>query len=311
MRKVFVGFGFGPIQAGLFLYEAHRSGAFRRLVVSEVDAELVEPVRRNSGHYAMNIARQSGIEPVTVPGVELLSPRDPQDREALVAAIAEADEMATALPSVDIYTAGGEASAASLLRDGLARRHSPLSTVVYAAENHNHAAEILRERLAQGGCPGPDSLQVLNTVIGKMSGVITDAATIKRLNLALVAPGVSRAILVEEFNRILISAVTLPGYRRGITVFSEKPDLLPFEEAKLYGHNAIHALIAYLGGHKGYSTMAEAGADGTIAGIAREAFLDESGAALVRRHGDTGDPLFTPEGYAAYADDLLERMRNP
>ena len=31
----FVGFGFGAIQAGLFLYEAYRSGNFGRLVVAE------------------------------------------------------------------------------------------------------------------------------------------------------------------------------------------------------------------------------------------------------------------------------------
>ena len=30
--RTFVGFGFGAIQAGLFLYEAQQSGAFTRLV---------------------------------------------------------------------------------------------------------------------------------------------------------------------------------------------------------------------------------------------------------------------------------------
>lgn len=42
----------------------------------------------------------------------------------------------------------------------------------------------------------------------------------------------------------------------------------------------------------------------------RAAFLDESGAALIRKHAGL-DPLFTPEGYAAFADDLLARMVNP
>jgi mannitol-1-phosphate/altronate dehydrogenase len=44
--------------------------------------------------------------------------------------------------------------------------------------------------------------------------------------------------------------------------------------------------------------------------LAREAFLAESGAALIARHKGL-DPLFTPAGYQAYADDLLERMTNP
>ena len=94
-------------------------------------------------------------------------------------------------------------------------------------------------------------------------------------------------------------------------MFQEKQDLLPFEEAKLYGHNAIHALIAYLAELKGCLTIAEAGQDTWIMGLARRAFIQESGAALIRRHAALGDRLFTPEGYAEYAEDLLGRMVNP
>jgi mannitol-1-phosphate/altronate dehydrogenase len=144
-----------------------------------------------------------------------------------------------------------------------------------------------------------------------MSGVITDPATIARLNLATMTPAIPKAVLVEEFNRILISQITLPGFTHGIDVFIEKPDLLPFEEAKLYGHNAIHALIAYLAAHRGLTTMADAAAHPDIMATARAAFLDESGAALIRKYAALGDPLFTPAGYAAYADDLLARMVRP
>jgi mannitol-1-phosphate/altronate dehydrogenase len=44
--------------------------------------------------------------------------------------------------------------------------------------------------------------------------------------------------------------------------------------------------------------------------FARKAFIEESGAALIRKHAGL-DPLFTPEGYRNFADDLLERMTNP
>ena len=69
--------------------------------------------------------------------------------------------------------------------------------------------------------------------------------------------------LVEAFNRILISQVSFPpmdgepGFQRGITTFVEKEDLLPFEEAKLYGHNATHALAAYLGSLRGLGRIAD------------------------------------------------------
>ncbi len=312
MSKTYFGFGFGPIQSALFLFEAYQSKNFSRFVVSEVDQALVDAVRRNNGSYTINIARKDRIDPFTLKGIELYNPRNDADREKLIEAIATSDELATALPSVNIYSLGEATSVVDMLCRGLERRTKPFPTIVYAAENNNHAAEILLDHLK--GRIAPDKLagvQILNTVIGKMSGVITDADEINRLKLQTLAPGFSRAVLVEEFNRILISQITLAGYRRGIEVFIEKPDLLPFEEAKLYGHNAIHALIAYLADAKEYRTVADAGGDRKIMDIARHAFIDESGAALIKRYAHLNDSLFTPAGYRAYAEDLLVRMVNP
>jgi mannitol-1-phosphate/altronate dehydrogenase len=153
--------------------------------------------------------------------------------------------------------------------------------------------------------------QVLNTVIGKMSCVITDPAMIRSLGLMTMTPVTPRAILVEEFNRILISRITLPGFRRGIEVLSEKDDLLPFEEAKLYGHNAIHALIGYLSDLRDLPTMADAAHHADIMAIACKAFLDECGRALIAKYSGLNEPLFTTDGFRAYADDLLDRMVRP
>jgi mannitol-1-phosphate 5-dehydrogenase len=310
--KTFAGFGFGPIQSGLFLYEAYCSGNFDRYVIAEVDQALVDAVRAAGGRYVINIAHPDRIEQVEVRGVRLCDPADEADRQELVEAIAQADEMATALPSVRFYDTGDAASVVSLLADGLQRREPSRPAIVYAAENHNHAAEILAEQLsARLPAAALDSIRILNTVVGKMSGVITDADTIRQLGLAPLTPDTPRAVLVERFHHILISRVTLEGFRRGIEVFVEKDDLLPFEEAKLYGHNAIHALIGYLAGLRGLTTMAEAAGHRDIMAIARAAFLDESGAALVKKHQMLGDPLFTTDGYRAYAEDLIQRMVNP
>jgi mannitol-1-phosphate 5-dehydrogenase len=309
--RTFVGFGFGPIQSALFLFEAHQSGNFGRYVVAEIDPVLVRAVRDNGGAYTVNIARPDRIDQVTVSGVELYNPRDEADRGKILAAIGEADELATALPSVNFYDSGDEACVAALLARGLSGRAVRKPALIYAAENHNHAAEILGEKIARYSAGALDHVQILNTVIGKMSGVIGEPAVMRRMGLAPVTPETPRAILVEEFNRILISRVTLAGARRGIEVFAEKDDLLPFEEAKLYGHNAIHALIGYLAEQSGLETMAQAGEDAEIMRIARAAFIDESGAALIGRHAALGDPLFTREGYRQYAEDLLARMIRP
>jgi hypothetical protein len=51
--------------------------------------------------------------------------------------------------------------------------------------------------------------------------------------------------------------------------------------------------------------------DAELLSFGREAFLKESGEALIGTHGKTGDVLFTRAGFASYADDLLQRMTNP
>jgi mannitol-1-phosphate 5-dehydrogenase len=310
MSRTFVGFGFGPIQSALFLYEAYKSGDFGRYVVSEVDQELVDAVRASDGQYTINIARPNRIDQVQVRGVELYNPRQPADRRQIVRAIAQADELATALPSVKLYDAGDQASVAALLAEGLpARDLRP--AVVYAAENDNDAAELLQSAVERRAGRSFDTVQFSDTVIGKMSGVITDPDEIARLNLKPITPHLPRAVLVEEFNRILISRIDLPGFVRGIEVFIEKSDLHPFEEAKLYGHNAIHALIGYLAHERGLTTLAQAADHPELMSIARAAFLEESGAALARKYKHLNDALFSAEGYRAYAEDLLARMVNP
>ena len=98
MSRTFVGFGFGAIQGGLFLPEAFRSGNFSRLVVSEIDAESVAALRADGGTYFCNIAGSFSVETICVEGVEILNPLVDEDRKALVRAISEASELATARP---------------------------------------------------------------------------------------------------------------------------------------------------------------------------------------------------------------------
>jgi len=319
-NRTFVGIGFGAIQAGLFLFEAFKSGGFGRMVVSEVMPELVAAVRRNRGHFRVNIAHPEGVESADVGPIEIHDPAYPESQEALIEAIAEASEIATAVPSVAFYVSNRPGSIHCLLAEGLrlkGRRNGPLA-VIYAAENHNHAAEILREKVFEQIPPQerPEigrRVRFLNTVIGKMSGVVSDPEQIEQQRLEKVTPDDRRAFLVEAFNRILISKIDfedgLPAFQRGIRVFLEKEDLLPFEEAKLFGHNATHALAAYLAMVAGKRYIAEL-KHSAIFSFLREAFIEESGGALVRKYQGV-DPLFTPDGYRDYVDDLLERMTNP
>ena len=61
-NAAFVGFGFGAIQAGLFLYEAHKSGTFSHLVVAEVRPDVIAAVRANGGFYSVNVAHRDAVD---------------------------------------------------------------------------------------------------------------------------------------------------------------------------------------------------------------------------------------------------------
>lgn len=319
--ETFVGFGFGPIQAGVFILEAFRSGRFRRIVIGEILPDIVRSIREEGGRFRLNIAHSDRIELVSLSPVEIEDPAEERDRGRLVDAVFDASEIATAVPSVRFYRTDTPGSIHRILARGLVRRFGPEAreagrpVVIYAAENHNHAAEILEEAVFSEVPAGQrdavrSGTRFLNTVIGKMSGVIVAPHEKKLTTLTSRDP---RAFLVESFNRILISRIRFDPprvFRRGIQVFEEKDDLLPFEEAKLYGHNAAHALAAYLAVRMGLTRIEELrGAEGAVEFV-RSAFLEESGAALIRKWKGI-DALFTPTGFKGYVDDLMDRMLNP
>lgn len=304
---ILAGFGFGPIQAGLFFKEAMESGNFSRLIAGEIDGEIVRALRKNGGTYHLNIAAHGTVERIRIGTVEVFDLTDRGDRCEFVKSLGEATEIVTALPSVALYEKGDPAPA-EMIAEALSVSRTE-EKIIYTAENNNRAAELLEEAVFSHGKSG--SAQFLNTVIGKMSRVVSEPDEIRGLGLAPVVPGFNRALLVEEFNRILVSRTTLPGLLPGIGVFIEKEDLLPFEEAKLYGHNAIHALLGFLGALKGCKRMAELKEGRKVFSTARRAFLDESGAALISKYGHIGEELFTEAGYRDYAEDLLQRITDP
>jgi len=330
-EHIFTGFGFGPIQGGLFAKEAFQSGNFTRIVAAEIDARLVDAVKANHGSYYVNVAKADGIETLKIDNVELLNPNIAADKQTLLEVLAQSTEITTCLPSVNFYESGGADSVASLIADGL-KNSTAKATIIYTAENNNRAAEILEKAVVQKiSALSEKPVQFLNTVIGKMSRVVTDPAEtearcegsrglrkqggfrseIAELKLKTIAPGINKAFLVEQFNRILVSRTRMSDFSPGIKVFIEKDDLLPFEETKLYVHNAIHSLLGFIAAVKGYTKMTELADDQVVMQIGRAAFFKECGAALIKKHAHLGDELFTEAGFKVFAEDLLERMTNP
>ena len=291
--STFVGVGLGPIQTGIFLAGAAKGG-FDRIVIAEVNEKLKAAV--NAVHsVTVNIAANDRVYTEVYPNVEVYNPNDPADQEKLIAAAAEASELATALPSVKFY-----AYCAPWLKAGFAMQPER-RRFFYTADNNTHAADELEKAL---GFKFPNTYY-LNTVIGKMSGIAPASA--ERPGLA---PAADNGHLVEEFSTIYISKC--PGIEeRQVKSLFVKDDLFPFEDAKLYGHNATHFLLATLGKSKGCSTMDEVRAYPELIELARKAFFEESGAALIKKYASLNDELFTVGGFKAYVDGLLVRMTNP
>ncbi len=308
MKKTFLGFGLGAIQSGLMLMEAVKSGNFERFVILEVNGKLVDEIRNNGNSIVLNTATNNGIIKFNISHIEIYNPTDLKDLEKIKEAISVADEMSTAIPSVEFYDMGKN-SIARLLANNI---NVKKQQILYASENNNYSAKILLDKIKEYTTIDKlKNFQILDTVIGKMSGVIQDEETIKELNLERITPESSSAILVEEFNHIIISKINLPGFIKGIEVFVEKEELLPFEEAKLFGHNAVHSMLGFLAYLRNYSYMSEIKNDKELWNYGESAFQKESGAFLLKKFKNLDEPLFTEKGFAFYGNDLLDRMTNP
>lgn len=293
--KTFLGVGLGPIQTSIFLDGAFRGG-FDRLVIADVDAALIHAIRTNGGTIQINIASSHAVTAETISGVEIYNPMVPDDLAKLIEAAALADEVATALPSIAFFKHLG------WMKAGF-EQQPELRRFVYAAENHNHAAEELEKVI--GSFP---RTHYLNTVIGKMSCIFPAEECVRR-GIPTLTPDADRGHLVEAFNKILIQSCAGIG-ERAVQGLYDKTDLLPFEEAKLYGHNAVHFWLGIHAQHKGVQFMHEVADDTELLARARAAFVKESGAALCKKWAGV-DELFTPQGFGLYAGDLLVRMINP
>ena len=295
--KVFVGVGLGPIQTGIFLSGAAK-GNFDRIVIAEVDDKIKAAINGSGGRVTINIAADDHIYSESYDNVEVYNPMIDSERKKLVLAASEACELATALPSVKFF-----GPTAEWMREGF-ELNPAKQRFIYTAENNNEAAEELEKAL---GKDFPDT-HYLNTVVGKMSGVAS-AEECRKLDLEELCPGAGRGHLVEQFNNILISSC--PGIEnRQVQDLSAQKDLYPFEEAKLYGHNAIHFLLGCFGKQAGKEYMSELRSMTEIMEKGRAAFINECGAALCKKWKGV-DELFTPAGFESYAENLLERMTNP
>ncbi len=294
MSKTFIGIGAGPIQTGIYVAGA-AEGGFDRIVLAEVDPALVAALKQ-SKTITVNTAGKTEITSKTYENIEVLNPNDPADRKELVEIAKTALVFNTALPASRFYPFCVEwmREAFDANPDGV--------RYLYTSENSTTAAHDLHAAM---GKDYPNTYY-LDTVIGKMSKVfLADDGS----NLPVLTPGFGKGHLVEAFNTIYTSSA--PGIENvGIKNLFPKADLVPFEEAKLYGHNANHLLLALLAAQKGCVSMSEAANYPECVEYARQALKEESGAALCKKYAGV-DEYFETANFNAWADELIERMVSP
>ena len=291
MTKTFLGIGAGPIQTGIYVAGAAKGG-FDRIVLADVDKALVAAIQASKS-VTINTACADHIQTDVYKNIEIYDSTVPEQLEILKGVAAEAIAINTALPAVKFYPS------CIWLKEAFERKPDGLR-YVYTSENFTTAADELEKVL--GKFP---NTYYLDTVIGKMSKVFLAAES----PLPPLAPGYAKGHLVEEF--CTIYTTDAPGIDKvGIVGLYPKKDIYPFEEAKLFGHNASHFLLGVLAKQKGCASMSDTVKYPEIVELTRRALLEECGPALCKKFSGV-DEYFEPAVYNEWANELVRRMTSP
>ena len=111
-------------------------------------------------------------------------------------------------------------------------------------------------------------------------------------------------VVVEAFYEWNVEQAAFVGEAPKIAGMNLADNLLAYVERKLFTLNTGHAITAYLGCLKGYSTIDESIADEQIYATVHAA-MEESGLGLIAKHG------LDKEAHFKYIDKIISRFKNP
>lgn len=226
-------FGAGKIGRGFFAERYTRSGL--EVVFVEARSELVQSLNR---HRFCWVEWLDGTRTHCAP----VSALPPEPGEALAQAFCEAAVVSTAV-GVNLLP-----TIAPLIAFGLRARaeaHKPPLNILLG-ENDLHADRILREALP----PLEVEFGLVRCIIGRQ--VVAEI------------PGDPPGVRADSYSKLPVDADALVV---DLPPIEGLQPVRPFEvyfQRKLYVHNGLHALIAYLGAEKGYATIQQALSDPEI-----------------------------------------------
>ena len=111
-------------------------------------------------------------------------------------------------------------------------------------------------------------------------------------------------VVVEKFYEWNVEEKAFKGSVPKIEGMNLADNLMAYIERKLFTLNTGHAITAYIGNLKGYSTIDESIKDEKIYGIVKKA-MQESGLGLVEKH------KLDKEAHFKYIDKIIGRFKNP
>jgi mannitol-1-phosphate 5-dehydrogenase len=239
------------------------------------------------------VVHEVGDRPVdhVVSGFRALNSK--RDRDRVVAAIADADVVTTAVGARTLPLV------APLIAEGLAARQPGAGPVtIIACENAINSTDSLHASIRRAPVLEDRDIDAvfancaIDRIVPEQSGVLGQSGGLD--------------VVLEPFyewivERTPFAGVTAPPDIQGVTWVD---DLQPFVERKLYTVNTAHATAAYHGFVRGIRLIREALEDDVVRAEV-DGVLDETTALLVAKHG------FDPEAHRRYVQANLVRIANP
>lgn len=275
-----VHFGAGNIGRGFIGLLLQQAGY--EVVFADVNAELIERLQAADSYDVIEAG--PGGATTTVTGFRAIDSN--ADPDALVATIAEADVVTTAVgPNVLKFVA--PAIAAGIM----AREGSRAPLAVMACENALGATDQLRRHVEEHA----------------PADAIARAAVFANTAVDRIVPEqapVGLDVVVEPYREWAIEVAPFGDAAPDIPGAHFVTDLAPYIERKLFTVNTGHATTAYFGRLAQHPTISASLADETVRRSV-EAVLGETAAMLIGKHG------FDPEEQQRYVATTLERFANP
>ncbi|MDN4613605.1 mannitol-1-phosphate 5-dehydrogenase [Leifsonia sp. F6_8S_P_1B] len=280
-----VHFGAGNIGRGFVGLLLHEAGY--EVVFADVNAELIDALAAADSYDVHLVGEDSTTKTVT--GFRAIN--SATDEEALVAEIASADVVTTAVgPRILRFVA-------PVIARGLAARvEGAPKLAVMACENAIGASDLLAAELLDGLADDEQRESLAARAVFANTAV-------DRI-VPAQAPDAGIDVTVETFYEWVVDRTPFEGSEPAIPGAHFVDALGPYIERKLFTVNTGHATVAYTGFAEGAATISEAMQLPAVR-TAAEAALRETSAALSAKHGLPESEL------AAYRAKILERFTNP